>query len=290
MLAAIDLRVYSKNDVKLPHPCAHLVKTALLEVLGSVDASILSDLQGSLQEKPFAISTLWSNTLVSDDDMLEIPKYTECRLRICTLTRPVFEAISNAIFSRLAVGGSIQLGSYDFILMKAKMELPFGRVTSFSDLLRDHGDEINLRFTSPTVFYRDGINVPLPDPILVYSSLWQKWKAFSDKEVPESVFEEMLSAVSICRIYGRTHTWKFPQSYITGFVGLAGYELIGNVSKEVRDLFGALSALAFYSGIGYLTDMGMGQCRVVESEGIDYECSAADQASAEHESEPCSPN
>jgi len=58
MLAAIDLRVYSKDDVELPHPCAHLVHAALLEAIGSVDASILSDLQGSLQEKPFAISTL----------------------------------------------------------------------------------------------------------------------------------------------------------------------------------------------------------------------------------------
>jgi len=209
--------------------------------------------------------------------------------QICTLTRPVFEALSTAIFSRLAVGGSIRLDSYDFILVKAKMELPFGRVTNFSDLLRDQGDEINLRFTSPTTFYRNGANVPLPDPILVYNSLWQKWQAFSDTEVPESVFEEMLSAVSLCRIYGRTHTWKFPQNYLTGFVGLAGYELIGDVSEEARDLFGALSALAFYSGIGYLTEMGMGQCRIVELEEIDSECSTADQASAEHESEPCSP-
>lgn len=275
MLAAIDLRVYSKTDVELPHPCAHLVHAALLDAVRSVDSSLSAELHDTAQVKPFAVSTLWPRTRALGD-VLRIPKYTECRLRVCTLAQPVFDAVSAVLFPRLASGGSIRLASYDFVLMSAKMELPYGGVANFSDLLRDMGTEIDLRFASPTTFRRKGVNVPLPDPILVYNSLWQKWQAFSDVEVPECVFEELIAALALCRMDGHTRMWKFPRYWMTGFVGVAGYELIGKVSGAARDLFGALSSLAFYSGVGYRTTMGMGQCRIVTLEA-DSEYPPADQ-------------
>jgi len=261
MLAAIDLRMYPKTDAELPHPCAHLVHAALLDAVRSVDPSLSSEMHDTSQVKPFALSTLWPRTRASGDT-LAVPKYTECRLRVCALTRPVFEAVSAALFPRLASNGSIRLASHEFKLLHAALESPYGGAAEYADLLHDRGAGIDLRFTSPATFRRRGLNVPLPDPMLVYGSLWQKWQAFSNVQVPESVFEEMSAALALSRMDGHTRVWKFPRYMMTGFVGIAGYELVGKVSAAARELFGALSSLAFFAGVGYRTTMGMGQCRV----------------------------
>ncbi len=50
---------------------------------------------------------------------------------------------------------------------------------------------------------------------------------------------------------------------MTGFVGSASFRLAKPVSTEARKLFGGLSSMAFYSGVGHRTTMGMGQCMVV---------------------------
>ncbi len=64
-------------------------------------------------------------------------------------------------------------------------------------LFRDMGTSVELRFTSPTTFRRKGLSVPLPDPSLIYGSLWQKWQAFSGVSVDAQVFEEMLDTIAL---------------------------------------------------------------------------------------------
>lgn len=270
MLAAIDLRLYPKIDTELPHPCSHLVHAAVLEAVRSVNPKLSDVLHMDVQTKPIAVSTLWSRARASGD-ALDIPKYTECRVRICTLTKPVFEAISAAVFPKVATHGSIKLASSEFTLLNATLEPPFGGVSSYSSLLETGRRNVMLRFTSPVTFRRSGVNVPLPDPLLVYQSLWQKWQAFSDEPVPEKIFEEMMSSVAVSALDGHTRVWKFPRYKMTGFVGVVGYELVKPVSDEAERLFGALSGLAFFAGVGYKTTMGMGQCRIVEQEELGVE-------------------
>ena len=278
MLAAIDLRVYPKTDVELPHPCGHMVHAALLDAVQAVNPSLSSELHETSQVKPFALSTLWPRTRASGDS-LAIAKYTECRLRICTLTRPLFEAVSAAVFPRLASNGSIRLAGHEFTLIEANLQPPYGGAAEYAELKTDRGREIELRFTSPATFRRRGLNVPLPDPALVYGSLWQKWQAFSGVPVPESVFEEMMGALALSRMDGHTRVWKFPRYMMTGFVGAVAFELVGKVSRAARELFGALSGLAFFSGVGYRTTMGMGQCRIAAEESGASEEDAAEETS-----------
>ncbi|MDH7602472.1 MAG: CRISPR system precrRNA processing endoribonuclease RAMP protein Cas6 [Armatimonadota bacterium] len=265
MLAAVDLRLYPKSDVELPHPCAHLVYAAVLDAVRSVDPALSKALHADVQTKPIAVSTMWSRVRATGDS-LSIPKYTECRVRICTLTKVVFEALSEAIFPMVASYGEIRLGGSTFVLLSAGFEQPYGGTADYSDLLQRSRREVMLRFTSPVTFRRSGVNVPLPEPTLVYQSLWQKWQAFSDVPISESVFEQMVRAMAVNALDGHTRVWKFPRYKMTGFVGVVGYELVNKVSEDAARLFSGLSELAFYSGVGYKTTMGMGQCRLIDSE------------------------
>ncbi|MBP6965547.1 MAG: CRISPR-associated endoribonuclease Cas6 [Armatimonadetes bacterium] len=265
MLAALDLRLYPKQDCELPHPCAHLVHGAMLRLIRHDDEEMSHALHDSAQVKPFAISTMWPRTRARGEQMT-IPKYTECRIRVCTAARPVFDAVSRPIFEILARSGSIELQGTPFHLMDARMEPPFGGAASFESLLVDKGTESVLRFMSPTTFRRQGLNVPLPDPGLVFGSLWQKWQAFSDAPVEQAVFDEMSAATALCRARIVTRGWKYPRFMLIGFAGTVLYQLVKPVSADARMLFGALSGLSFYTGVGYRTTMGMGQCRVLEEE------------------------
>lgn len=263
MLAALDLRLFPKLDCELPHPCAHLVHGALLRLIRRHDEQMSHALHDDAQVKPFSISTLWPRSRARGDSM-SIPKYTECRLRVCTVGRPVFDAFSKPIFELLARNDAIELHGIPFHIADATLEPPFGGVADFQSLLVDRGDIAILRFVSPTTFRRQGLNVPLPDTSLVYGSLWQKWQAFSDVPVEPAVFDEMSSAIALSE--GRTviRGWKYPQFTMIGFTGVAVFQLVKPVSPRARMLFAALSSLSFFTGVGYRTTMGMGQCRPLD--------------------------
>ncbi len=149
------------------------------------------------------------------------------------------------------------------------MDGVFGGIASYSDLLKSIGKSVEMRFSSPLSFKRRGINVPIPDPLLVYGSLWQKWQALSDVQVDEAVYEEMIESVALSGMDGHTRVWKFPHNMFVGFVGVAKYELIKKVSDDSEKLFGALSQLAFFTGVGAKTTMGLGQCKILQMSDYD---------------------
>jgi len=260
MLAAIEVTVYPRNDCELPHPCSHLLHAALLQDIGSDDPKMSALLHEDAQVKKFAISTLWPRTRAGGDWM-SIPKYTACRFRVSTITRPVFDAFSAVIFAAVARKGTITLNGAEFEVLEAGLEQPNGGAATFEQLLSEPGSRSVVRFVAPTTFRRKGLNVPLPDPALVYGSLWQRWQAFSDVAVSEQIYEQMSDALALRAADIHTRVWKFPRYAMTGFVGAAEYELVREVPAECAVLFAALTKLAFFTGVGYKTTMGMGQCR-----------------------------
>ncbi len=262
MLAALDIRLYPTEDCQLPHPSAHLIHAALLRLIQKEDHMMSFALHEDAQVKPFSISTLWPRTRAFGDNLV-IPKYTECKIRVCSIGKPVFDAFAKPIFERTATHGSIELQGHPFVFLEASMEGPDGGACCFSDLFTCESNRYALKFVSPTTFRRKGLNVPLPDPQLVYGSLWQKWQALSDIQVSESTFEEMSSVLAITAMRVNTRLWKFPRFMMNGFVGIAEFELTKPVSKDALSLFNALTKLSFYTGIGYRTTMGMGQCRIL---------------------------
>lgn len=280
MLAAIDVRIYPTEDVELPHPSAHLLHAAVLNMVRSVDPDTSAFLHDTDQVKPLSVSTLWPRTRAQGDRLI-IRRYTECRFRVCCLTRNVFEVVSAPILTACASKNCITIQGKDFVVIDVRMEPPYGGAQTFADIYRDIGPSAVLRFVSPTTFRRRGLNIPLPDPGLVYGSLWQKWQHFSDVSVEQEVVDEMMTALALSGAEIRTRVWKFPRFKMLGFAGVTRFELVRDVSPESRKLFGGLSSLAFYSGVGYRTAMGMGQCVMLVGEQPDEEYSYAENGQEE---------
>ncbi len=263
MLAAVDIRLAPASDARAPHPCGHQVHAALLAAVNRVDRRAASELHRDAQVKPFSVSTLWPRMRVQGD-VLEIPGHTECRIRLATLDRPTFEAFSSALMPLAAVRGSLVINGTDYIVQDVGMCGRSGGAASWSDLCAREREEYALKFVSPTAFRRRGLNVPLPDPQLVLGSLWQRWEAFSTEPFSPQTLEELTGCVALSVTDIHTRVWRFPRYMMVGFVGIAAFRLTGRPSRDALRLFNGLMNLAPFSGVGYKTTMGMGQCFLVE--------------------------
>lgn len=134
--------------------------------------------------------------------------------------------------------------------------------------------KVTLNFISPTVFRHGDVDVPLPDPIRIYRSLWRTWNAFTPKELTIGddwlIFAE--NGIVINRIYNlKTERLNFAggqRGAATGFVGCVEFALLP--SKKIptsyqyyyqygQSVFGTLSAFSLFSGVGSRTTIGMGQ-------------------------------
>jgi CRISPR-associated endoribonuclease Cas6 len=259
MLTALDIRLYPATDCTLPHPCGEWLHAAMLSLAAEHAPTLAARMHDGSRERPYALSTLWPRTRARGDGMT-LTKYTACRFRFCALNDEAIETFVGPLYARLAARGSLRLGEMDFPLLSAEMAPPYGGQARYADLWQDIGDRALLRFRSPTTFHRQEKAYPLPDPDLVYGSLWRKWRAFSDLPVAEEIYQEMQAALALSRAAVRTRAWKFPRYLLTGFTGLAEFTLVRPVSPDARALFGALSTLAFYSGVGLRATMGLGEC------------------------------
>lgn len=134
--------------------------------------------------------------------------------------------------------------------------------------------KVKLNFVSPTVFRSGEMDIPLPDPIRVYSGLYHSWNAFAPEEI--NIATDWLDfaekALVVNRIY-QIKTERLPfagglRGAATGFVGEIDYSLLParklpqhlqvDYAKN-KMIFSVLSAYAFYCGVGARTTIGMGQ-------------------------------
>jgi CRISPR-associated endoribonuclease Cas6 len=258
---SINIGIFSKVNGKLPHPCSYMLRDAIassIKANGGDPSFLFCD---DSRVCPIAISTLWTRNRPIGD-ILPISKYESCRFRVSALDQESFDRVSAPFFMMLAANGGIRLGDIEFLVSEAKILDEENDLASYSDLYEDIGDRVTIRFISPTIYKENGLDVLLPDASLVYGNLWRKWKAFSDYHIDDSVYEEMMDKLSLSKVNIRPKMWRFPNGTQKGFMGSAMFTLAKAGSSEARMLFGGLSRLAFFGGVGLKTTLGLGQCRV----------------------------
>lgn len=132
-------------------------------------------------------------------------------------------------------------------------------ITTFSHLLQSSGEpsQIRFQFTSPTTFRRQGQNLPLPFPDLVFHSLLQRWNTFSPLQVSPHLAEN-LSRILLSRYQIRTEMVPFSDYKIIGFVGNCTFSLPPTIPAPERRMLHALARFAEFAGVGYKTTMSLG--------------------------------
>lgn len=164
--------------------------------------------------------------------------------------------------------------------------------TSFAQLveqaksrLLDRVEPLTLEFDSLTTFSRGNQNnkaygshhARLPLPQYVFPGLAKRWQELASPELVDMVRPELIEeycqdeGIIISDYHLKTHQLKFTTHLQTGFVGTCKYLLRGSSESApaqtpltIRQQFFLLAQLAFYTGVGYKTAMGMGRTRQIE--------------------------
>lgn len=143
---------------------------------------------------------------------------------------------------------------------------------------------LTLDFDSLTTFNRGnnktgyGMHpVMLPLPLFVFQNLIRRWQDIAPPELVGVVQSERLEqyvqedGIIIVDYDLKAHHTHFTTHQQRGFVGTCTYQLRGpdeptsaDAPLTVRQQLILLSHLAFYSGIGYKTAMGLGRARIKE--------------------------
>lgn len=125
--------------------------------------------------------------------------------------------------------------------------------------MRDHTfASCRLRFLSPTGFNRNGLQIAVPLPELVFGSLLGKWRSFvSDSDW--SGVEEFFPGVRMEKFAFESRSVRLKnKSVFRGSVGYCDY-FFDHLPPEGREALSALALFSFFAGIGYKTAQGMGQ-------------------------------
>lgn len=145
-------------------------------------------------------------------------------------------------------------------------------------------EHLQLEFDSLTTFSRGSAKqkdfgnhyARLPLPTYIFPSLAKRWAELAPPEYVNWVQRERIEeyaaneAIFIADYELKAHSVKFTTHTQPGFIGTCTYALYGpdepptdSAPLTIRQQIFLLSHLAFYSGVGYKTAMGMGQTRLV---------------------------
>jgi CRISPR-associated endoribonuclease Cas6 len=222
-------------------------------------------------------------------------------VRLTLLLGELFPLFHQALvdFSSRQTRGSrppfMQLGKQLFLLEEVLITNDEGAgwtgFTTLSSLVeqaralpRERANALTLEFGSLTTFNRGSSKaaygthqVMLPLPLFVFQNLARRWQDVAPPELAGVVQSERLEhylqedGVIIVDYTLKAHHVHFTTHEQRGFVGNCTYQLRANdealdaeTPLTLRQQVHLLANLAFYSGIGYKTAMGLGQARIVE--------------------------
>ncbi|RUM89849.1 MAG: hypothetical protein DSZ24_00245 [Thermodesulfatator sp.] len=210
-----------------------------------------------------------------------LPPGTRFRLRFTFLEDFVFEIFAEKLTPRLLApeGAFFDLSGYPvrftevFFTPEVSVwadELSYEEILSQARPL----SRFSLYFKTPTSFARppgpfgrSGLPFPLPERM--FSGLLRRWNAFAPEPFPSRLEEALLQGFrpAIFELQSRMAFLYENGTLITfeGFVGRVTFKALKGVPEEARRWADILTRLAFFSGVGQKTTMGLGMCRRIET-------------------------
>jgi len=269
-LHALVIRLMAGCSGDLRATQGHLAHAAFLSILNQVDPSIAQAVHDYPKRKPFTLSPLGGFGR-GRDGRLSIIAGQEGWLRVTLLDPHLFQT-----FIRYFLEGGkpvIQLQRLPFQVSEILNNPESHPLAGYDSLTALAGRwqtvnvaqdcDIGLAFNSPTAFSQRGGRFRqmrvLPDPDLLFGELARYWDALTQDNSRDDVMDYAREAVVISRHKLETHMYEFRSSKQVGFTGSVVYKLLDKNETTLIAHLNRLADLAFYTGVGYKTTMGMGQ-------------------------------
>ncbi|MCP4425280.1 MAG: CRISPR-associated endoribonuclease Cas6 [Chloroflexi bacterium] len=271
-LYALVIRLIAKKSGTLRATVGHLAHAAFLDILHQVDPAVSQAIHDINGRKPFTISPLHGYGH-GRHGKLHIKSGQEGWLRVTLLdpalfhtfishflqgnARPAIRLDNNEfhISEILSSPGSHPLAGYDSLQnLRAKWE----QTTKLPDC-----QTIRLHFRTPTAFSlkngrRRHMHI-LPDPPLVFGQLASYWDTLTGSDTKEAVREFAAFDVVVARHNIKSHMNQYRRGKQVGFAGRVTFEILDKDNDGMIQHINRLADLAFFTGVGSKTTMGMGQ-------------------------------
>ena len=252
-------------------------------VLGQVqrgDAKLAGELHEENSIRPYTVSTLLDDRGVPLRAQRRLEPGEGCWLRVTSLE----DRLSNVLLSRVLpnLPPSLEIYKMQFRVdgyTLNRYEHPWAGQQDWRDYAAEPPGPVlpgaRLEFLSPTAFRDKGNDQVLPDPRLVFGSLFERWNAFAPEAMRiDAAWPDFVARCVLIDELTRLNSerWIFAggsRGAATGFTGTVGYRLVSaHKSGQWRsawdgaaEVLGVLADFAFYSGVGHHTTVGMGQTR-----------------------------
>jgi CRISPR-associated endoribonuclease Cas6 len=244
----------------------------------------------------------WHRMLHAEQENIHLPLRPDGTylIRITLLLGELFPLLYEALTRMYTLNDAsatpfIQLGKQRFLLEELVMNADEAAGWAGSTTLHTLVDKaktlrmgaavpLTLEFNSLTTFSRGGNRegeygsyyARLPMPSFVFSNLAKRWQDIAPLELASHVQPEAIESyvkndgVVVWDYDLNPHHIHLTTHEQPGFIGSCTYHLRGpdaprtpEVPLTVRQQLWLLSQIAFYTGVGYKTAMGLGQARVV---------------------------
>lgn len=284
----------------LPATQGHYVHAAFLDLVRSIDPDLALRLHDARSRKPFTVSPLRGLPKAQHGEIV-VSAGSACWIRFTFLDKSIFERFCSALLLR-PLDVRLQLGTTSFLVSEVRYEIgshPWAGWTTAEALAKRMGlrgaeasqvhvcttagaeaaaaaKEVPLTFSfelaSPTAWSLGGkrrrIEV-LPMPELFFGSLiasWNTWFGDSLGRIDPDLRNYIAEAVVVSRMSIATRMYRYQDHLQVGTVGTITYRLLDSPHGPEARILDALADLAFFSGVGYRTTMGMGQVRRLPEE------------------------
>ncbi len=188
-------------------------------------------------------------------------------LRVSLLDERLFAALAE-----LWQGGEgnqrWRLGAAEFhvvqVLTTPQDNQPWASHLSYEQIYHQASDQerrIRLAFCTPTMFHEAKYDQALPTRDTVFRGLLRQWNRYAgipfDSGIVEAIYPSVFDIKTDIPVDYR--------SQLIGCVGIATFQIMGEVEPEQIRQINALADFALYAGVGLKTALGMGMVRRLEN-------------------------
>lgn len=262
MLASILIKFKPQQELKIAGRGEEALFHLILDILSEKHPTFAQDILDETSETPVTLSPFLKGARFSGRHSYLSPKES-VSFRITCLKKDLLEPVVQGLFSLSVADEASKLADEKIAIEKVDLQKSTpAHFISYEQLLTEAQPQptIILEFCSPTSFGGLTGEQLFPLPRLVFTSLLEKWNAFSSKKMPLNLKKEF-ERIRIERFNLKTDSIHLREEKILGFIGTVAYEFLSSTKKEKRLAINALADFAFYSGVGLKTEIGMGQVR-----------------------------
>lgn len=144
-------------------------------------------------------------------------------------------------------------------------------VTSYEDLYHSYvvseqelNREFQVEFLTPTAFSQNGLQLPLPVPMLMFRSWLERWNAFAPVYLGgDDLINYFSGAIALKRHKIRTQRHSLSYGSVNGFLGQVTLQVLARADPLLVQVAGLLIHYAQFAGTGMKTRLGMGHVKFV---------------------------